>query len=475
MSLTFEEIIFMKSLIVTMSLILLSAARIFGQQPAGSWTGVLAVEGQSLNIVFHVVEKDGSYSAKMDSPDQGVFGIDASEVSFENGMLMIKIAAARIEYLGKPMSDEMEGNFKQGPLNLPLTFKRMAEDSENTRPQTPRPPFPYTIENVVFTNSTAKINLSGTLTVPAGKGKFPAVVLISGSGPQNRDEELMGHKPFHVIADFLSRNGIAVLRYDDRGVAQSQGDFQLATSLDFASDAKSAVEYLKERNDIDPTSIGLIGHSEGGMIAPMVAAESKDVCFIVLLAGTGIRGDELLLLQQELILGAAGVSKEEISSAGVTNKKAFEMVRNSKDDQKLKQDLTVLLRDACKDLTEAELPQGMSKEQYVDMQVQQLTSAWMKYFLSYEPASSLKRVTCPVLALNGAMDLQVPADINLEAIESALKKGGNSKVIIKKYPSMNHLFQVCTTGAPSEYSEIRETISPTVLSDIQSWILSDKE
>jgi len=281
----------------------------------------------------------------------------------------------------------------------------------------------------------------------------------------------MGHKPFLVLADYLTKKGIAVLRFDDRGTAKSTGDFITATSLDFATDVESAVKYLQTRKEINDNQIGLIGHSEGGIIAPMVAAETKEISFIILLAGTGIRGDQLLLLQQELIGKAMGISEEELQKTRNINKAAFDIVIKSTSTETLKIELTNYIKQTLKDNPESEKPAGMSDDDFVKLQVDQLTSPWMQYFIKYDPSPTLEKVKCPVLAINGEKDLQVPAKINLEAIEKALVKGGNKNITIKELPNLNHLFQECETGSPSEYATIEQTFSPIVLTEIINWIM----
>ena len=312
--------------------------------------------------------------------------------------------------------------------------------------------------------------MAGTLTLPKKVGVFPVVVLISGSGPQNRDEQLLGHKPFLVLSDYLTKNGIAVLRFDDRGTADSKGDFSKATSFDFATDVEAAVQYLKTRKEINKKKIGLIGHSEGGIIAPIVASNSKDIAFIVLLAGTGIPGDQLLLLQQELIGKASGISDAEIQKNKATNKGAFEIVRKSTNTEKLKLELTEYLKQSLKDTLNSQKPKGTNEDELVKSQVNQMTSPWMLNFLKYNPAPALEKVKCPVLALNGEKDLQVPPKVNLEAVKKALTKAGNKNVITKQLPNLNHLFQECKTGAPSEYASIEQTFSPTAMTEILKWL-----
>jgi fermentation-respiration switch protein FrsA (DUF1100 family) len=338
------------------------------------------------------------------------------------------------------------------------------------RPQEPKKPYSYYTEDIVFENKLANINLAGTLSLPTKLGVFPAVILISGSGAQNRDEELLGHKPFLVLADYLTKNGIAVLRFDDRGTAMSKGDFITATTSDFATDVEAALQYLLTRKEIDHKKIGLIGHSEGGMIAPMVANKSKNVSFIILLAGTGIPGDELLLLQQELIGRASGISDEDLQKSKIINTEAFELVKKATNSDQVKKDITELIKKSIKSDTEAKIPDGISESEFISMQVNQITNPWMQFFIKYNPASTLEKVKCPVLALNGDKDLQVPSKVNLEAINKALAKGGNKKVTSKELPNLNHLFQECKTGSPQEYSEIEQTFSPLALTEILNWI-----
>lgn len=460
----------MKRLLFT--LIVLAITYVSGaQEITGTWNGLLKVPGGQLRLVFHIEKENGTYKATMDSPDQNAFGLKVTSVGFENYDLNIRLTDLMIEYTGRYENGTIKGNFKQAGMLFPLDLVREEiEKQVFRRPQEPQGPFPYNVEEVVFENTADGIKLSGTLTFPSGSGTFPAVVLISGSGPQNRDEEVFGHKPFLVLADHLTRQGIAVLRFDDRGVAKSEGNFATATSADFSRDVRAAVSYLKSSQEINPGQIGLIGHSEGGIIAPMVASESSDVAFIVLLAGTGIRGDKLLLMQQQLIGRAYGTSDEELKQAAAINKKLFEIVMQIHDDKALEKALTEYLSEKIKQLPPSLKPQGISDEDFVAMQIKQLVSPWMRFFLSHDPAPILRKVNCPVLALNGEKDLQVPPRENLSAIEKALKEGGNSRVTVMELKGLNHLFQECSTGSPAEYAEIEQTFSPVALREISKWI-----
>ena len=456
---------------ITLLLILfLVTLTINAQDITGQWNGVLKVQGMQLRLAFNISKTTSGYNATMDSPDQNVKGIPVTTTTFENNKLAIEVTNAGIKYNGELKDAEIVGTFKQGGMEFPMNLSRKAIEKEVAkRPQEPKKPFPYYTEEVTFKNEKANVTLAGTLSLPKKEGVFPVVILITGSGPQNRDEELMGHKPFLVISDYFTKNGIAVLRYDDRGIGQSTGDFKTATSADFATDVESAIAYLKTRKEINKKKIGLVGHSEGGMIAPIVAVKSKDINFIVLLAGTGIQGDKLLLLQQELIAKASGVSEDEIKKTLEINSKVFDLINKSTDTEKLKIDLTNLIKQTIKDFT-TELPRGTTEDEYIATQVNQVTSLWMLYFIKYNPAPTLSKVKCAVLAVNGQKDLQVPASVNLPAIEKALKKGGNTHVTIREFPNLNHLFQECKTGVPSEYAEIEQTFSPIALEQITRWI-----
>lgn len=445
------------------------------QSPVGDWEGTLEAPGMKLKIVFHVTADGDGYSSTMDSPDQGAMGLATSSTTFEDGKLTITAAQLGMTYEGALDLDggNIKGVFKQGPATLPLNLtKAKGKPAKLERPQEPQKPYPYKEEEVKYDNAKAEgVTLAGTLTLPNSNGPHPAVILISGSGPQNRDEELLGHKPFLILADHLTRQGIAVLRYDDRGVAESTGDFGAATSADFATDVEAGVAYLKTRKDIDANKIGLMGHSEGGLIAPMVAADSKDVAYIVLLAGPGVSGTEILLLQQELIAKASQVPDQVIALNRKLNKRTFELIGEHEDDlSKAKEEIKKYMeaeKERLSDGDKAVLEASMGQ---FDQTFQQISSPWFRFFLKYDPASSLEKVSCPVLAINGSKDLQVDAEQNLPAIEKALKKGGNKNYEIKSLPNLNHLFQASETGSPTEYGKLTETFSPTALNTISNWL-----
>ncbi|QKJ64497.1 S9 family peptidase [Flavobacterium sp. M31R6] len=437
----------------------------FGQEITGQWNGFLKVPGGQLALVFNISKSENGYSATMDSPDQGAKGIPVTTTKFENTTLKLEIPSARIVFEGElNQYNVIVGTFTQSGQSFPLNLSREILKKETViRPQEPQNPFPYYTEDVTFENKTDKNVLAGTLSLPSKEGKFPVVILISGSGPQNRDEEILGHKPFLVLADYLTKKGIAVLRFDDRGVAKSTGEYKTATTLDFAKDVQAAVDYLKTRKEIDKNKIGLIGHSEGGIIAPIVAQNSKDVKFIILLAGPGLRGDQLMLLQKEMIERQKGISENEIKKGQEIFKGAYDIiVASSANDINLKSKAFSYLKSKLGDTANDTQISALSS---------QITSPWLVSFLKLDPAIALEKVKCPVLALNGEKDLQVPPDINLEAIKVALAKGGNKNVTTKKLSNLNHLFQECKTGSPDEYAAIEQTFSPIALEEISKWIL----
>lgn len=438
------------------------------QDITGDWNGILDVSVMQLPIVFHITQTAEGLSSTMDSPDQGAFGIAVTSTTFADAVLTLTLEDSAIQFIGELKDSAITGTFQQSGQKFPLILTREQPARKvYNRPQVPTEPYPYLAEEVTFTNPEAGIKLAGTLTLPNAKGKYPAVVLITGSGAHDRDETVFQHKPFLIIADYLARNGIASLRFDDRGTASSEGDFAAVTTLDFATDAASAVAYLKTRKEIG--AIGLAGHSEGGIIAPIVASRSQDVKFIILLAGTGIRGDKVLLMQQEAIMRAAGEAEDEVQRILANNARAFELVYQAAELDSLRPLLRKFMEEIIDNGSE-ELPEGTTREGYISLQFDALCNPWMFSFIKLDPVPYLEQVRCPVLALNGAKDLQVPSKANLDAIRRALTKGGNKKVTTKEFPGLNHLFQECQTGLPEEYVQIEQTISPAVLKEMSSWI-----
>jgi pimeloyl-ACP methyl ester carboxylesterase len=453
---------------------ILFGAYMKAQEITGEWYGNPIYMGMKLPpLVFHIEKTADGYTSTMDSPEQGVKGIRVTSTVFDGVKLSMEIASLNMTCEGELKADSIVGTVKQNGMMLTMALtKTPAKINLPSRPQEPKPPFPYRSENVTFENTSAGIALAGTLTMPQAGNNFTAVILVSGSGAQNRDEELMNHKPFLVIADYLTRKGIAVLRYDDRGTAQSTGDFKTATIADFATDAASAVAYLKTRNEINPNKIGLAGHSEGGIVAPIVATQSNDVAFIVMMAGTGLRGDKMMLLQIEAVSRVLGVPESNIAADLKIRTKLYDLIVSAKEDVSAKE-LTDFMN-GIKDEIEAFIPEGGSADDYIEPMAAAHSSAYFNHLLRYDPAPILEKVQCPVLAINGSKDVQVIASENLTAIEAALKRGGNLNATIKEYPNLNHLFQECNTGSHTEYQFIEQTISPDVLKDLGEWVLKLK-
>lgn len=453
---------------ITLVFLFLLFVSVSAQEITGSWSGTLDIMGNKLPLVFHISKTDSIYTTKIDSPAQNALGLPTSKTTFSDNKLEIVATGLGIFYQGTLQGDSISGTFNQGGMPFPLVLKQSDKPVLN-RPQKPRPPFSYKTEDITFTNKKDKVELAGTLTIPDSAGTFPAVVLIAGSGPQDRDETVFGHKPFWVIADYLTRNGFVVLRYDKRGIGQSKGDLARAATKDFATDASAAIEYLRTRKEVDKSVIGLIGHSEGGVIAPMVASENHNVKFIVLLAGTGEKGIETIMEQNRLSLESMNMEPEN-------TERSLKMIRNMFESlsewQGTEADRTAL-RDKLSQLWEQYpilVKMNLKKDSYVRNQFNAMSSPWFRQFLQLNPADYLQKVKCPVLALNGEKDTQVLADKNLEAIKSALDKGRNYRYEIKSYPNLNHLFQECETGKVDEYGRIEQTISPEVLSDIKQWM-----
>ncbi len=465
-----------------MSILTLAAGTGLAQEPpdpAGTWLGTLTFPGAQLRLVLNVTRgSDGALAATMDSPDQGATGIPVSSVTLEGRSFRAEVSAIGGVYAGTMGEDgrTMEGTWSQGGQSFPLDMSRTEGEVERpARPQEPTEPFPYHVEEVRYPNQAAEIEIAGTLTMPDER-PVAAVVLISGSGPQDRDETVFGHRPFLVLADDLTRRGIAVLRFDDRGVGGSSGSFSGATSRDFAGDVRAGVAFLKSRSDLEGVPVGLVGHSEGGLIAPLVAVETPGVAFIVLLAGPGVRGREILEMQGALIARASGASEETVELNRRTQQRMFEVLASEPDDARARPRLEAVLRETLDGLSPGEWrAMGVTAEnrdQWIASQVNQTVSPWFRFFLEYDPAATLRRVGVPVLALNGEKDLQVPPSQNLPAIERALRDGGNEDFTVRELPGLNHLFQPSTTGAPAEYAGIETTFDPAALTAIGEWILA---
>lgn len=441
----------------------------------GDWSGSISFSGMELRIIFHITEgEDGTLSATMDSPDQGAAGIPTSGVSFDGDSLIIEVASARGGYYGVYDRDSLfvEGEWRQAGFSIPMRIIRGGDIKPPARPQEPERPFPYHEEEVEFENAEAGITLAGTLTMPEGEGPFPAAVLISGSGQQDRDEALLGHKPFLVLADHLTRNGIAVLRYDDRGTGESGGVYAAATTADFAVDTRAAFEYLKTRKEIDGAVTGLIGHSEGGIIAAMVAAESDDIEFIVMLAGPGLKGSEILLTQNLELLEMQGASPDVIKTRKKQLEQEYRILTEGRDREETRKMIVSASTPFIERYSAEERETFGFSEDAVKKRAEMLTGSWLWFFMEYDPASALRKVKCPVLAMIGSLDIQVDPGRNLPAIESALREAGNRDFRAVELAGLNHLFQTAETGSPVEYARIEETMSPVALEMVSGWILS---
>ncbi|HEX8530491.1 MAG TPA: alpha/beta fold hydrolase [Cytophagales bacterium] len=442
--------------------------------PEGSWAGQLQLPGAALRLVLHVkAAAAGAYTATLDSPDQGARGIPATRVIWKNDSLLLEVGSIGGAYAGKLDADSLvlRGQWRQGGQGLPLNLRKTdAAALAPKRDQNPKKPYPYREEEVSYASTAAGVTLAGTLTLPEGKGPFPAVLLITGTGPQNRDEELMGHQPFLVLADYLTRRGIAVLRVDDRGVGKSTGDFGAATSRDFADDALAGVNFLKSRKDIRPRQIGLVGHSEGGLIAPLVSTRSKDIAFMVLMAGPGVAGEAIIQRQTELIMKANGMAPEGIQSSLDLQARLFEILRQEPDAARAEAKMTAAVQQATAAMTDAQKQASGLSGEGPRMLAKRLNTPWFRFFLSYDPKPTLRQVKVPVLAVNGEKDLQVTPRENLAAIAAALKEGGNRQVQTQELPGLNHLFQTAQTGSPAEYAQIEETIAPAALQPVGDWI-----
>ena len=428
-------------------------------QIEGYWKGQIKLGAQELEMAFDIKAIDNGYAATFDVPAQGAFDIPVDETTFQDGILQLTMSAMGASYSGTLKGDVIEGEFTQHGMTFQLNLaKAEKKEQKKTRPQDPQPPFKYQIEEVTFVNEKEGNTLAGTLTIPEGDGPFPAMVLVSGSGQQNRDEELMNHRPFWVIADYCARHGVAVLRYDDRGVGGSDGEVTNATSMDFSYDAEAAFDFLRSQKHIDALRVGILGHSEGGVINFMVSSRRPEVAFLVSLAGPSVNGIEVLKEQQAAILRASGMSEEMVQFSGNANAQMFDIIEMSSS----REEADSLLR---------QLVKGWGyNEELAEQTVGQMASPWMYYFLRYDPTEAIVKTNCPALLLNGSKDLQVIASQNLPGYEKIINEYGKTNLTLRELPDLNHLFQHCETGSPNEYFEIEETVSPEALELIVGFV-----
>ena len=464
----------LKTILVVMAIMVSLSVSYAEDRVVGHWEGQIDIPGQPITVKVDLTVNDSDWSGTIDIPTQGAKGLPLSDIYVveEDDGTRVKFSIRGVPgnptFNGKLQDGAISGTFSQGGATFGFRLSREIVKGP-TRPQEPKPPFPYKIEEVVFQNGT--VNLAGTLTLPLGEGPFPAVLLISGSGLQDRDETLVGHKPFWVLADHLSRAGIAVLRVDDPGIGKSTPHPKPPTTADFATDVEAGVAFLKQDNRI--SSIGLIGHSEGGLIASIVASRSNDVNFIVLMAGPGVPGAELLRKQNERIFDAAGIAGERQQNLLTLLDRLFTIL-TSEDmaEDERRQGVDEIVR---KQLEINGTPPAQQDEAQVRALVEQSLTPWMRYFLTFDPQPALEKIRVPVLTLNGELDVQVDAKQNLTAIAAALEKGGNQNVTVHRLPEHNHLFQRARTGLMNEYGAIEETLSPKVLDLIRDWILSVRQ
>lgn len=439
-----------------------AAAPVADVDISGTWLGTLQVPPVPLRFVLNMERvEDGGWRGTADSPDQSAFGLPITSIDVTGDKVVVLLDAAGLEFSGQLSADgqTLAGVVEQGGSTLPLTLKRQAGLLDYRRPQDPVPPFPYHTLDVTFASDAPGVMLAGTLTWPEGPGPFATVVLITGSGPQDRNEELLDHRPFLVLADALARANVAVLRYDDRGVGKSTGDFAAATTLDFAADVRGAVHYLGSQTTFPVASVGLVGHSEGGLIAPIVADGNADVSFLVLLAGPSVDGASIILSQGRAIAAADGATPAELDATEAQQRATFTCLEDP--------EAPLAGVDAC--LREVLASQGVSEPDLAPL-LAQIESPWMRWFLNYDPAPVLRRTQIPVLALNGSLDLQVLASLNVPVMEAAFQEAGNERASVSEVPGLNHLFQHAVTGSPSEYGLIPETMAPEVLTQIADWI-----
>ncbi len=444
----------------------------------GSWTGALDVGAVRLRLVFNLTENDGKIVATLDSPDQGAKGIPLDEVTLDGPTISIASKKMKALFAGK-INDphkKIEGTWSQGDREFPLVLQRVEGTTEPLRPQTPRPPYSYLVEEVSYPHQTGKFNLAATLTIPKSRGLSPAVILVSGSGAQDRDESIFEHKPFAVLANYLTKCGIIVLRVDDRGVGGTGTDSSPNddTTADFATDVNSGLAYLRTRKEVDPKRIGIIGHSEGALVGTIVAAEDPSIAFLVLLAGPGVPGHEMLSLQSEKIARASGASAAAIADLQSLQSRIFSIIRNQPNIEAGKREAKEILFAEYEKLTEDERKSVGSAEAFAEQHSAVIGIPWFRYFIAFDPRTVLVKVQCPVLALTGEKDLQVPPEQNLPAIKKALLQGRAKDVTVKELPSLNHLLQTAKSGLVTEYGEIEETIAPLALKEVSDWLSSRK-
>ncbi|MCH7875817.1 MAG: alpha/beta fold hydrolase [Gemmatimonadetes bacterium] len=447
----------------------IAATPAVGQQIDGSWRGSVSVMGQVIPFVVHFATADGALGATIDI--QGVSGLALKSVTWEHPAVHFELEAGPgiAVWDGELADDSIAGSFTQAGVTGTFSMVRAREDVGEEEPP------PYGEEEVQFTNG--EITLAGTLTVPPSPGPHPAVVMITGSGPQNRDEELFpDYKPFRVIADHLTRHGIAVLRYDDRGVGGSTGSVTEATSADFAGDVLAAVAFLRSRPEIAAGQIGVLGHSEGGIVGPLAATRSDDIAFVIMLAGPGLNGEQILYAQGELIVRAGGGDDDAVARQRALQQRIFTAIRTDRGWDEVRDMIAAQIEESLASMTveqrEAIEDDDAFIQRLVEAQIGQIRSKWFRFFIDHDPLPVLERVRVPILGLFGELDLQVPAEQNRDAIREALERSGHPDYMLRILPGVNHLFIPATTGSPSEYATLDKEFAPGFLDLIAEWILA---
>lgn len=440
--------------------LLLQSCLGWGQKMNGSWRGEIAIQGTSLPIIFHLRQDDaGQWSGDMVSPAQSGTKMPFSKVLVQGDSLHVAMAKIDFSFAGRLHEGRLEGIFLQHGFSMPLQLEPITEPLRN-RPQLPKPPYSYDTLDVSFTNQFDNVKLAGTLTFPRQSGKHPAVILITGSGPQDRDETIEEHKPFKVIADYLTRQGIVVLRYDERGVGKSTGNYVKSTIGDFSKDAIAGLAFLQAQKQVDPERIGIIGHSEGGLIATLIAGQhAAEVDFIGLLAAPTIPIDSLMVLQAYELGRVQGMSAAELQQAKLINKTNFAIVKSNVNDQ---QAYTQIMKNM------ADIFPNPSTGQQAEFKMMLLPS--YRYFMRINPVPFIEKIDIPVFAAFGMKDIQVPFAVNLESLTDHLPR--KDAHFLKAYEGLNHLFQQAKTGSPAEYSTLEETFSERVMQDLAAWINS---
>lgn len=460
---------FMKNLVCGLAVLISLNGN--AQEILGDWYGLLNAMGSKLNIVFHIEASGDSLKGTVDSPDQNSFGVPMDKVTYANNELEITFGKGTVVYKAtySPSDSFLRGTFTQNNFTFLMSCAReKGKAPEMRRPQEPIRPFPYVVEEVEFSNKKADVTLAGTLTLPGEKGGYPAIILITGSGPQNRDSEILGHKPFLLLADRFTRAGYVVLRYDERGVGKSTGMYSSATSYDLAEDVEAGIDFLRKHDQVDKKRITLVGHSEGGMIAPMVAARNKHVAAVVMLAGPSVPGDEILADQTRRLMSANGIGSEKIDRTVEQMRELMQIIKTEDDKDKRNELLTEKVREQMEAMPTEDRDEIPNEDAFVITKVMAMSGKWYVNFVRHDPMPDLKKVECPLMAMYGSNDLQVHPNLNLIPLKEIMKDDWN----LVQVAGLNHLFQPSETGLVSEYGQIETTFDMDALTQVVTWLNS---